>query len=95
MALPLLAFPSRPKENLQALRAAQYALLRKGKDQHFLEYEYVIKSFSNGSSYEGTTLGGKFHGDGTFVTSNGMRYEGKWISSKRTGKGKLLNCHVE
>ncbi len=89
---PVASFPKQAERGtLQALRAAQYALLRKGKDQYFCEYEYVIKSFSNGSSYEGTMLGGKFHGDGTFVTSSGMRYEGEWISSKRTGKGKLLN----
>ena len=39
------------------------------------------------TGYEGATLDGKPHGNGTYTWSNGVRYEGEWKDGKWNGQG--------
>lgn len=46
-----------------------------------------VKTFSDGSRYEGEFQNGRMHGRGMVTFSNGTRYEGEWRDGDRHGEG--------
>ncbi|CAF2967621.1 unnamed protein product [Rotaria sp. Silwood2] len=46
-----------------------------------------IRTFPDGSRYEGMEKNGKRHGSGTYYFANGNIYDGEWIDDKQDGIG--------
>jgi len=50
-----------------------------------------VKTWADGTKYEGEWLNGKQHGMGTITLPNGMTYEGSWQEDKMNGEGTIKN----
>ncbi len=48
---------------------------------------HVTKTFSDGSTYEGSWLDGRENGPGTLSLPNGHRYQGNWVDGIQEGTG--------
>ncbi len=54
------------------------------------EKEHLVDDhidYPDGSVYDGFTLHGKRHGNGTLVYTNGDQYTGEWIEDEPHGQG--------
>ena len=48
--------------------------------------------YANGDSYSGTWYGGKWHGNGEYMSeSRGLYYAGEWVNGKMKGMGKIIH----
>lgn len=48
---------------------------------------FGVKTWSNGSKYEGQWFNDKMHGEGTFTWEKGDVYQGQYKNGLREGKG--------
>lgn len=55
----------------------------------------VVTRWGNGWSYQGATVGGRFHGYGILTTDANDRFEGQWIDGKLNGFGILRRANGE
>ena len=55
----------------------------------------VVTRWGNGWSYQGETVGGRFHGYGILTTGTNDRFEGQWIDGKLNGFGILRRANGE
>lgn len=55
----------------------------------------VITRWGNGWSYQGETVGGRFHGYGILTTEANDRFEGQWVDGKLNGFGILRRANGE
>lgn len=55
----------------------------------------VVTRWGNGWSYQGETVGGRFHGYGILTTETNDRFEGQWIDGKLNGFGILRRANGE
>lgn len=53
--------------------------------------EQVVRTYEDGSVYEGEEVNGKRHGVGKQKYPNGMRYIGYWKNDAINGEGKLYS----
>lgn len=53
-------------------------------------FQWVSPSGAINGTYEGTMVGGKFHGKGRLTYTDGAVYEGDFVSGIRTGKGVFI-----
>jgi len=56
---------------------------------------HVISRWGQGWSYDGETVGGRFHGAGILTTDASDRFDGQWSDGKMTGFGVLLRANGE
>lgn len=56
-------------------------------EEGFLRFGYGVKTYSDGSVYEGNFLNGERSGFGKCVKPSGNTYEGEWKNDRRHGKG--------
>ena len=53
-------------------------------------FEWISPNGAPAGKYEGSIMGGKFHGKGRLTYTDGAVYEGDFIDGKRTGKGVFI-----
>ena len=56
---------------------------------------HAVTRWGNGWSYQGETVGGRFHGAGILTTDKNDRFDGQWIDGKLSGFGVLLRANGE